>query len=290
MAGTDSLTEVEAGLDALERAPARERAPALRVLRTRVLPPVLACALVLLVWQGVYAAGVKPDYLLPGPADVGHALADQWYEGTLFSTVWTSVRRGLAGFVVAVVLGTLLGLLVARVRPVRAALGPVLSALQSLPSVAWVPAAVIWFGLTDTTLYVVILLGAVPSVANGLLAGVDQVPHLYLRAGRVLGAGGLSGVRFVLLPAALPGYLSGLKQGWAFAWRSLMAAELIASSPELGLGLGQLLEGARSYQDMPLVLAAIVEILAVGIVVDLLLFAPVERRVMRNRGLSFARD
>ncbi|MFI9340312.1 ABC transporter permease [Streptomyces sp. NPDC052773] len=281
---------VGAGLDALDSVPSRpDRLPLRRILRQRVLPPVVALVLVLLLWQAAYAAELKPDYLLPSPGDVGGALADQWYEGTLFSTVWTSMERGALGFVAAVALGTALGLLLSAVRPVRVALGPVLSGLQSLPSVAWVPAAVVWFGLTDATIYAVVLLGAVPSIANGLLAGVDQVPPLYLRAGRVLGATGAARVRHVLLPAALPGYLAGLKQGWAFSWRSLMAAELIASSPELGLGLGQLLENARSYQDMALVLATIGEILVVGVAVDLLLFAPLERRMLRSRGLAGAR-
>ncbi|MFD7435439.1 ABC transporter permease [Streptomyces sp. NPDC059861] len=281
---------VGAGLDALDSAPAGSaRKPVGRLLRQRVLPPLVAVALVLLAWQAAYEAELKPDYLLPSPADVGRALSGQWYEGTLFSTVWTSMERGALGFAAAVLLGTAMGLTLGAVRPLRVAVGPVLSGLQSLPSVAWVPAAVVWFGLTDATIYAVILLGAVPSVANGLLAGVDQVPPLYLRAGRVLGATGAARVRYVLLPAALPGYLAGLKQGWAFSWRSLMAAELIAASPELGLGLGQLLENARSYQDMALVLATIGEILVVGIAVDLLLFAPLERRVLRSRGLTGAR-
>ncbi|MFD7403686.1 ABC transporter permease [Streptomyces sp. NPDC059866] len=282
--------DVEAGLDALDSAPVGPaRTPLLQILRERVLPPVAAVVLVLLAWQAAYEAELKPDYLLPSPADVWRALSDQWYEGTLFSTVWTSMQRGALGFAAAVVIGTGLGLLLGAVRSLRVGIGPVLSGLQSLPSVAWVPAAVVWFGLTDATIYAVILLGAVPSIANGLLAGVDQVPPLYLRAGRVLGATGPARVRHVLLPAALPGYLAGLKQGWAFSWRSLMAAELIASSPELGLGLGQLLENARSYQDMALVLATIGEILLVGIAVDLLLFAPLERRVLRSRGLAGAR-
>jgi NitT/TauT family transport system permease protein len=281
---------VEAGLDALDSAPVQPaRTPVRRILRERVLPPVAAVALVLLAWQVACEAEVKPDYLLPSPADVWRALSDQWYEGTLFSTVWTSMQRGALGFAAAVVIGTALGLLLGAVRSLRTGIGPVLSGLQSLPSVAWVPAAVVWFGLTDATIYAVVLLGAVPSIANGLLAGVDQVPPLYLRAGRVLGATGPAQVRHVLLPAALPGYLAGLKQGWAFSWRSLMAAELIASSPELGLGLGQLLENARTYQDMALVLATIGEILVVGIAVDLLLFAPLERRVLRSRGLAGAR-
>ncbi|MGP4088867.1 ABC transporter permease [Streptomyces sp. KR55] len=282
--------DVEAGLDALDSAPVGPaRTPLRQILRERVLPPVAAVVLVLLAWQAAYEAEIKPDYLLPSPGDVWRALSDQWYEGTLFSTVWTSMQRGALGFAAAVVIGTALGLLLGAVRSLRVGIGPVLSGLQSLPSVAWVPAAVVWFGLTDATIYAVILLGAVPSIANGLLAGVDQVPPLYLRAGRVLGATGPARVRHVLLPAALPGYLAGLKQGWAFSWRSLMAAELIASSPELGLGLGQLLENARSYQDMALVLATIGEILLVGIAVDLLLFAPLERRVLRSRGLAGAR-
>ncbi|WP_328871150.1 ABC transporter permease [Streptomyces sp. NBC_00287] len=283
--------DVEAGLDALDSAPVGPaRTPLRQILRERVLPPVAAAVLVLLAWQLAYEAEVKPDYLLPSPADVWRALSDQWYEGTLFSTVWTSMQRGALGFAASVVIGTALGLLLGAVRSLRTGIGPVLSGLQSLPSVAWVPAAVVWFGLTDATIYAVVLLGAVPSIANGLLAGVDQVPPLYLRAGRVLGATGPARLRHVLLPAALPGYLAGLKQGWAFSWRSLMAAELIASSPELGLGLGQLLENARTYQDMALVLATIGEILVVGIAVDLLLFAPLERRVLRSRGLAGARS
>ncbi|GAB2588503.1 ABC transporter permease [Streptomyces capparidis] len=278
------LAGLEAGLDALET-PTTVRAGLGSVLLNKALPPVVAIVLVLGLWQAAAAADVKPDYMLPGPLDVWDSLADMWYKGTLFEIIWTSVSRGALGFLVSVAIGTPLGLLVARVRVVRAAIGPVLSGLQSLPSVAWVPAAIIWFGLNDSTIYAVVLLGAVPSIANGLIAGVDQVPPLFLRAGRTLGATGLNGVRHVLLPAALPGYLAGLKQGWAFSWRSLMAAELIANSPDLGTGLGQLLENARTNSDMPGVLAAILLILVVGIGIELLVFAPLERRVLRVRGL-----
>ncbi|GAA2488550.1 ABC transporter permease [Streptomyces thermolineatus] len=280
----DGLAGLEAGLDALET-PAAQRTPAGRVLRTKVLPPVAAVLLVLAAWQLAAWADLKPDYMLPGPLDVWNALAEEWYRGTILGTVWNSVSRGALGFAASLAIGTPLGLLVARVGFVRAAIGPVLSGLQSLPSVAWVPAAIIWFGLTDATIYAVVLLGAVPSIANGLVGGVDRVPPLHLRAGRTLGATGLRGVRHVLLPAALPGYLSGLKQGWAFSWRSLMAAELIAVSPDLGTGLGQLLENARVLQDMSLVLGAISLILVVGIGIELLVFAPLERRVLRGRGL-----
>ncbi|WP_019547488.1 ABC transporter permease [Streptomyces sulphureus] len=282
------LAGLEAGLDALDTR-TQARTPLARTLREKALPPAVAVVLVLALWQSAFALELKPDYQLPSPLMVWDALAEEWYKGTILGVVWQSVSRGALGFLVALVVATPLGLLVARVKVVRAAIGPVLSGLQSLPSVAWVPAAIIWFGLTDATIYAVVLLGAVPSIANGLVAGVDRIQPLHLRAGKVIGATGLRGVRHVLLPAALPGYVSGLKQGWAFSWRSLMAAELIATSPELGVGLGQLLETGRVYQDMPLVLGAILLILLVGIGIELLLFAPLERRVLRNRGLLAAR-
>lgn len=283
-AGTDDLAGLEAGLDALDAVQVR-RTPVREVLLHKVLPPVLAVALVVVIWQLLVRAQVTEDYKLPPPSAVWDSAVDMWYRGTLLEVVWTSVSRGLLGFVLAVAIGTPLGLLVARVRFVRAAIGPILSGLQSLPSVAWVAPAVIWLGLNDKMMYAVILLGAVPSIANGLVSGVDQVPPLFLRAGRTLGATGLRGTWHIVLPAALPGYLAGLKQGWAFSWRSLMAAEIIASSPDLGLGLGQLLENGRNNFDMPGIFLSILLILFVGIAIDLLIFSPLERWVLRSRGL-----
>ncbi|RSS84391.1 ABC transporter permease [Streptomyces sp. WAC06614] len=283
-AKTDDLAGLEAGLDALDAVEIR-RTPVREVLLKKVLPPTLAVTLVLAVWQVLVSAKVTDPTKLPAPSAVWHGLEQMWLKGTLLEVIWTSVSRGLFGFLLALAIGTPLGLLVARVTFVRAAIGPVLSGLQSLPSVAWVPPAVLWFGLNDAMMYTVILLGAVPSIANGLVSGVDQVPPLFLRAGRTLGATGFKGTWHVVMPAALPGYLAGLKQGWAFSWRSLMAAEIIASSPDLGLGLGQLLENGRNNIDLPGVFLAIILILVVGIAIDLLVFSPVERWVLRSRGL-----
>ncbi|MFP1624935.1 ABC transporter permease [Streptomyces sp. 5K101] len=280
----DDLAGLEAGLDALEAVQV-SRTPVREVLLRKVLPPLTAVALVLVVWQLLVWAEVTEAYKLPAPSAVWDSVSEMWLQGTLFDVVWTSVSRGLLGFLLALAIGTPLGLLVARVRFVRAAIGPILSGLQSLPSVAWVPPAVIWLGLNDSMMFAVILLGAVPSIANGLVSGVDQVPPLFLRAGRTLGATGLKGAWHIVLPAALPGYVAGLKQGWAFSWRSLMAAEIIASSPDLGLGLGQLLENGRNNADMPGVFLAIALILIVGIAIDLLIFSPLERWVLRSRGL-----
>ncbi|GGS67623.1 MULTISPECIES: ABC transporter permease [Streptomyces] len=274
---------VEAGLDALETT-ATGRPPLRQTFVNKILPPITAVAVVLVAWYVLYPVVDDPTKL-PSPGAVAGAFQDAWLKGDLVGYIWTSVSRGLLGFVFALLIGTPLGLVVARVKFVRAAIGPILSGLQSLPSVAWVPPAVIWLGLNNSMMYAVILLGAVPSIANGLVSGVDQVPPLFLRAGRTLGATGVRGIWHVTLPAALPGYVAGLKQGWAFSWRSLMAAEIIASFPDLGVGLGQLLENARTASDMAMVFEAILLILFVGIAIDLLIFSPLERWVLRSRGL-----
>jgi NitT/TauT family transport system permease protein len=274
-----------AGLDALDT-PTTTTRPWWRRALTTGLPPLVALALFLLVWQLVWASAITDEFKVPAPADVWQAFAKIVDDGSVFSILWTSVSRAFIGFATGVVIATPLGLLVAKVRVVRAAIGPLLQGLQSLPSVAWVPAAVLWFGLTDATIYFVVLAGSIPSIANGLVAGIDQIPPILPRVGQVLGARGLAGARHILLPAALPGYLAGCKQGWAFSWRSLMAAEIIAAGPLLGFGLGAYLKEGSDFNDMPTVIAAIFLILIVGIGIELLVFRPVERRVLRARGLA----
>lgn len=281
---------VEAGLDALDSSPTGSARPsAWHVFTRSVLPPVVFLAGLVGVWQLVYLAGLKPSYALPSPAAVATVLWGTVQDGRALEAVWTSVSRGAVGFALSLVIGTLLGLAMWASRWLRAAVGPIVSGLQSLPSVAWVPAAIIWFQLSNAAIYTVVLLGAVPSIANGLLTGFKQVPPLFDRVGRVLGLSAFGRVRHVLLPAALPGYLGGLRQGWAFAWRSLMAAELITYSPSLGQGLGQLLNIGRELSQMSLVITSITLILVVGVAIELLVFAPLERRVLRTRGLTTGR-
>ncbi len=287
-ASRDDLASLEAGLDALDTEQVRETGRAARTF-SAVWPPVLFFALFLFAWELTYRSGVKPTYALPSPADVGLQLREQLLSGELPRAMATSLGHGLAGFGMSLVLGTALGLLMGGVRLVRRGIGPFVSGLQSLPSVAWVPASILFFGISDSMIYSVVLLGAVPSIANGMVSGIDQVPPLFTRVGQVLGAKGLQTARFVLLPAALPGYVGGLRQGWAFSWRSLMAAELIVQSSELGTGLGQLLDAGRSTSDMTLVFAGILGIFVVGVAVELLFFAPVERRVLQRRGLGAVR-
>ena len=281
---TDSAAAV-AGLDALDT-PVVAETPWWRRALSSGLPPLGALVVVVVVWQLLWASAILPVYQLPAPGDVAGKFGEIVADGSIWSILWTSISRGVVGFLLALVIATPLGLLVAKVSVVRRAIGPLLSGLQSLPSVAWVPAAVLWFGLTDATIYFVVLAGSIPSIANGLVSGIDQVPPILPRAGQVLGARGLAAARHVLLPAALPGYLAGCKQGWAFSWRSLMAAEIIAAGPLLGVGLGAYLKNGSDFNDISVVFAAVLLILIVGIGIELLVFRPLERRVLRARGLS----
>jgi NitT/TauT family transport system permease protein len=220
---------------------------------------------------------------------VWQSLVDQANQGILFESAFNSLRKGVQGFAISLLIATPLGIALGLNSALRAIARPLITGLQQLPSVAWVPAAIIWFGLSDATIFAVVLLGAVPSITNGLISGIDQIPPLYLRAGKVLGARGFSSIRHIVIPAAWPGYLAGLEQGWAFAWRSLMAAELIAISPALGPGLGQMLDTGRQLGDMSLVLGSIIVIMIVGVLIERLVFSPIRQRTLRNRGLVVAR-
>jgi NitT/TauT family transport system permease protein len=277
----DTSRELEAGLDALELGPVEPRQSWWRRALSSALPPLVALLVVYGLWQLVVSTQHPTN--LPSPAEVGNELQVQWSAGRIQQAVGNSLYHGVLGFLISAAVATPVGVLLARVQVLRRSLRPLITGLQSLPSVVWVPAAILWFGLSAKTLFFVVLMGAIPSIVNGTISGIDQVPPLYLRVGHVLGARGLTLARHVLLPAALPGYLGGLKQGWAFSWRSLMAAELIASSGTLGLG--QLIEDARNVSSSPGVIVGILAILVVGIAVDLLFFSPLERTILRRRGL-----
>jgi NitT/TauT family transport system permease protein len=278
------LRSLEAGLDKLQT-DAHTGNGRWHRFASSVLPPIAFVILLIVAWQlYVVIAQPRPD-IVPGPADVAAALGDAWDTGRLQQAVATSLERGVIGFLIAIVVGTPIGLLLAEVRPIRRAVGPIISGLQVLPSVAWVPAAIIWFGLSDATVYFVILMGAIPSIVNGLIAGIDQVPPQLRRVGTVLGASRWQLATAVILPAALPGYLAGLKQGWAFSWRSLMAAEIITVGGTIGFGLGTMLQQSRELADLAGVLGTILVILAIGVLIELVFFGPLERRMLQRRGL-----
>ena len=269
------------GLDALDLGGAETRRGALWGV---VWPKLAAVAIALGLWQLVAVSGWKPSYLLPGPAPVFAELGHQLATGEFWKAVAITMTRGVAGFMIAAAIGLVLGVVVARSRVLRAAIGSLITGLQTMPSIAWFPLAILLFELSEQAILFVILIGAVPSIANGVISGVDYVPPLLLRAGRNVGAGGFALYRHVVLPAALPSIVSGLKQGWAFSWRSLLAGELlvsIANRPSLGVFLTQ----SRELGDTTYMIALMIAILAIGIAVDTV-FASVDRGIRRRRGVS----
>jgi sulfonate transport system permease protein len=283
---TDNLvadTGTLSGLDALEIA-SQQKVPG-RAARiwAATWPKLTALALVLVLWQVVVWSGWKPEYALPAPETVGKDFWAYLTSSALWDGLLITARRAGVGFGVAVALGLVLGLAVARVKVLRAALGSMITALQTMPSIAWFPLAILLFQLSEQAIFFVVVLGAAPSVANGVIHGVDYVPPLLVRAGRNVGARGFNLYRYVIAPAALPAIVAGLKQGWAFAWRSLMAGELlvtIASSTSIGVQLTY----ARELSDAPRVISVMIVILILGLVVDLA-FTKADRAIRRRWGL-----
>jgi NitT/TauT family transport system permease protein len=252
-------------------------------------PLVAAIAVVIGAWQLVVMSDWRPTYVLPGPLTVGERLLRDITSGEIHPAVGTTMRRIGMGFGLALLIGSLIGLAIVRWRVLRTAIASLITGLQTMPSIAWFPLAILLFGLSEQAMLFVVVLGAAPSVANGLITGVDHVPRILLRAGRVLGARGIDSYRFVILPASLPSFIGGLKQAWAFAWRSLMAGELlviIATQPALGVRL----QLSRELNDAPGLLATMVVILVIGIVVDAVLFGRLDTAIRRRWGLLEGRD
>ena len=246
-------------------------------------PKLLAIAIVGVGWQLVHVSGWKKA-ILPGPSTVVSNLWHQLGTGLLWHAIGTTVQRAVIGFALAVLIGAVVGALVSRIRPLRAAVGSLITGLQTMPSIAWFPFAIILFGISTTAIMFVIVLGAAPSVANGLIAGVDYTPPLLLRAGKMMGLRRLSLYRYLILPASLPAFVGGLRQGWAFAWRSLMAGELlviIANQPSLGV----LLSTDQDQADMASATSIIIVILVLGIAVHTL-FSLADRSIRRRWGLD----
>jgi sulfonate transport system permease protein len=275
-----------AGLDALEtRAVSRESV--VRRTWSAAWPKVLAILIVLAVWQLVVWTRWRPEFVLPSPVDVLARLWADLQTPKLWTAIAITMRRGIIGFALAIVIGVVVGALVARFAILRAAIGSLITGLQTMPSIAWFPLAILLFKLSESAITFVVILGAAPSIANGLIHGVDHIPPVLRRAGRVLGARGFAEYRYVVLPAAMPSFVAGLKNGWAFAWRSLMAGEIIVVIA-FQASLGQLLQVNRELSDAKGLLAVMLVILAIGILIDSVVFGTVERRMREKRGLVAA--
>jgi NitT/TauT family transport system permease protein len=284
----DVLDRELAGLDHLELAGASQRSVT-RGLWSAVWPKLTAVLLFVGVWQLVFWSGWRPEFLLPSPATAFGELWDEMQTVDFWRAVGTTMRRAIFGYAVAVVIGGAIGIAVTRVRSLRIAIGSMISGLQTMPSVAWFPLAILLFGLDESAIMFVVVLGAAPSIANGIISGIDNVPPILRRVGTAMGARGVALYRDVIVPAAMPSMISGLKQGWAFSWRSLMAGELLVLIPGTQ-SIGSRLEYARQFSDAPSIIANMIVIFTIGVLVDALVFGRIERTVLRRHGLAVSTE
>jgi NitT/TauT family transport system permease protein len=277
------LNDELAGLDNLELA-GRQKKDWPRRLWLATWPKLGAVALALLIWQVVVWTGRWPEYALPPPTEVLPDFWSQLTDGTFTDATLITMRRAFVGYTLALVIGVVVGALVSRNRILRSAFGSLITGLQTMPSIAWFPLAILLFKLSETAILFVVVLGAAPAIANGLISGADNIPPILLRAGRVLGASRLSLYRHVVLPASMPSFVGGMKQGWAFAWRSLMAGELIVIVAN-AQSIGFLLQRDRDLNDATGLISVMILILIIGIIVDSLFFGTLERKIRKRWGL-----
>ncbi|HEX9505579.1 MAG TPA: ABC transporter permease [Acidimicrobiia bacterium] len=275
------LNQLSSGLDALDAVVPRPE-PRVAKLWRATWPKLLAVAIVLAVWQILYSTEWRPHNAIPSPAQAISSIFDNW--DVISSAIGNTMSRAVYGYTLALVIGTTVGALVARIPVLRAAIGSMITGLQTMPSVAWFPAAVVAFGLNNSAIIFVVVLGAAPSIANGLINGIDNISPVLLRASRVLGARRFAAFRSVILPAAMPSFIGGLKQGWAFAWRSLLAGELLVLIPGK-FSLGQQLDVNRLNLDMPGLYGMMIVIFVIGVLVDTFVFGYAERSIRKRYGL-----
>ncbi len=233
------------------------------------------------LWQVVVMSGVWPSNILPPPYEVAEDLAYGAMDGSLFYGVVTSMWRLIVGLSIAIVGGVVLGIFMARVDVVNQTVGSLVLGLQSIPSIAWVPIAILWLGLTHTGIIFVIAIGAIFAVTINTYTGVKNIDPHFIEAARNMGARGSQLISAVLIPAAFPYMISGFKQGWAFAWRGVIGAELLFSYQ----GLGFSLHAGRSLNDVSQVIAIMLVIMGIGLIVDGVAFKRLEDKVMHRWGL-----
>ena len=233
------------------------------------------------MWELLFRFGIWPEYVLPTPVSVGKTLIHGFQDHTFLIGIAISMKRIAIGYGISIVIGIFLGLLIGRIRIFEETLGSLISGLQTLPTICWMPLALLWFGLNDRAIIFLVIMGAVLSITIATDTGVKSVPVLYLRAAKTMGARGWKLYLEVIIPAALPHIITGMKQGWSFAWRSLMAGELLI----VCLGLGHLMMIGRELNDMSQVIAVMIVIIIIGILVDRLFFVKVEQRIRERWGL-----
>lgn len=257
------------------------------LMPTGIFSKILFYLSLILLWELIYRAGVQwlgvwKPYTFPSPLSVWHSLIHLINQNILPIAIVVSLKRILIGYAISLLIGTCLGILVASFKTLSRHLSPLILGLQTLPNICWLPFAILWFGLSEASITFVIAIGSTFAIAMAIESGIKNVNPLFIRAAKTMGANKIQLTTQVILPSALPQILSGLKQAWSFAWRALMAGEMLTATK----GLGQVLMWGRDLSDISQVMAVMVVIIIIGLVVDKLIFSNIENRVRRKWGLT----
>lgn len=256
------------------------------LILTGILSKILFYVGLIVLWELAYQIGVnwlsiwKP-YAFPSPLNVIRSIVFLTSNQTLPIAIATSMKRILMGYAISVLIGSVIGMLIVSFKYMDENLSPLILGLQTLPSICWLPFAILWFGLNENAITFVIAIGSTFAIAMAIESGIKNVNPLYIRAGRTMGAKGLTLYRKIILPAALPNIVTGLKQAWSFAWRALMAGEMLTATR----GLGQVLMWGRDLADISQVMAVMIVIIVIGLLVDKLVFATAEKNIRYKWGL-----
>lgn len=250
---------------------------------------VIFYLLVILLWELVYKLGVDifriwKAYIFPSPIAVFHTLWQMILDHTLEIAILSSLKRIVLGYSLSLVLGVIIGFILVKFKYLNDNLRSLILGLQTLPSVCWLPFAILWFGLNESSILFVITIGSTFAIAIATEAGIKNINPLYIRAAKTMGAKGFNIYPNVIIPASLPSFISGMKQGWSFAWRALMAGEMLSSTK----GLGQVLMVGRDLADISQVMGVMVVIIVLGLMVDNLVFGRLEINVRQKWGLERA--
>lgn len=237
---------------------------------------------IFLIWSLITRLKIWPEYIVPTPYGVGASMLDGIKDGSVMLATLASLKRIGTGYAISIFSGISLGILIGRNHFLNDTVGSMVTALQTLPSICWLPLSILWFGLNEKSIIFVVIMGALLAITTATVSGVKNIPPIYIKAGKNMGADGWTLFRTILIPAAMPAIVSGLKQGWSFAWRSLMAGELLYVS----VGLGQLLMMGRELNDMNRVIAVMLVLIGVGLVIDRLIFANLENSIRRRWGFE----
>jgi NitT/TauT family transport system permease protein len=235
------------------------------------------------IWQIVFLLNVWPKVALPSPAMVSSSFEGLIQDRTLIDGIAVTMYRLIIGFSISIIVGIVIGLAMVKFSGFGKTMSSFAVGLQSFPSVAWVPFAILLIGLNDFGILFVVIMSSVFSVMMSTYSGVRNIPHIYIRAARNMGAKGFSLFWYLMIPAATPSLLIGLKQAWSFAWHALIGAEILIAA---SVGLGHVLLVGREFQLMDQIIASMITIFIIGLIFDRLLFSKLEDRVREKWGLN----